>query len=130
MYVILILIVSDAPWCGHCKALAPKYVEAAKKLKEEGSPIKLAKVDATVETEIATKYGVKGYPTIKYFKKQMVMEFNGQRETDEIISWCKRKMLPSVQKIENIKQFKDFRASAKHTVVAFVKVCIKLFNNG
>lgn len=36
-----------APWCGHCKQLAPKYKAAAKKLRESGTAVALAKVDAT-----------------------------------------------------------------------------------
>lgn len=53
-----------APWCGHCKALEPEWNSAATQLKGQ---VKFAKVDATVETELAQRFGVKGYPTIKYF---------------------------------------------------------------
>ena len=50
-----------APWCGHCKALEPEWNEAASKLKGK---VRLGKVDATVETGLAGRFQVKGYPTI------------------------------------------------------------------
>ena len=58
-----------APWCGHCKNLAPEWESAAKTLSEADldPPIVLANLDATEEDNkaLATKYGVKGFPTIK-----------------------------------------------------------------
>ena len=56
--------------CGHCKRMLPEFEKAAKELKtaREGA-IPLAKVDATVETDLATKYEVDKYPTIKVLRK-------------------------------------------------------------
>jgi len=53
-----------APWCGHCKKLEPEWNEAASRLKGK---VKIGKVDATVESALAQRFGVQGYPTIKYW---------------------------------------------------------------
>lgn len=53
-----------APWCGHCKNLAPHWADAATELKGK---VKIAKLDATVEKSIASRYEIRGFPTIKYF---------------------------------------------------------------
>jgi len=70
-----------APWCGHCKALAPEYEEAATSLKEKN--IKLAKVDCTEQADLCQEFGVEGYPTLKVFRGlEDVKPYNGQRKAD------------------------------------------------
>lgn len=65
-----------APWCGHCKALAPEYAAAATELKGE---VVLAKVDATEENELAQKYDVQGFPTVYFFIDGVHKDYNGPR---------------------------------------------------
>lgn len=53
-----------APWCGHCKALAPEWEQAASDLK---GAVKLGALDATAHEAKAAEYGIRGFPTIKVF---------------------------------------------------------------
>lgn len=61
-------------------------MKAAAKLKSENSEIRLAKVDATEESELAQQFGVRGYPTIKFFKngdKSSPKEYSGELMTSD-----------------------------------------------
>ena len=64
--------------CEHCKSLEPEYKKAAIDLKEHG--ILLAKVDATVEKDLASRHGIDGYPTMKLFRKGREYEYEGTRK--------------------------------------------------
>ncbi|KAL5493511.1 hypothetical protein EMCRGX_G014702 [Ephydatia muelleri] len=79
-----------APWCGHCKNLAPHWASAASKLKGK---VRLGALDATTETATAGRYQIQGFPTIKYFpagKKDFnsAEAYEGGRSSDEIVQWA------------------------------------------
>lgn len=65
--------------CGHCKQLAPEYSLAASELKDS---VPLAKVDATVHKELAKRFDVQGYPTIKLWKDNSApIDYDGERDS-------------------------------------------------
>jgi len=74
-----------APWCGHCKKLDPEFDEAARLL--QGRRVKLAKVDATEEKDLASRFNVKGFPTLVWFESGAEMEYDGGRTANTIVEW-------------------------------------------
>jgi len=116
-----ILVEFYAPWCGHCKALAPEYAAAAKKLAEQGSAIKLGKVDATEQNDLAEQHNVRGYPTLKFFRKGTPSEFNGGRQADDIVAWLLKKTGPPAKDLTTVEAAKEFIESANVVIIGFFK---------
>lgn len=94
-----ILIEFYAPWCGHCKKLAPIYTEVADELKAQGSAVRLAKVDSTEEKKCSSEYGVKGYPTLLFFLNGKKMDYNGQRSKTAMVNWLLKRTRDPVSQI-------------------------------
>lgn len=86
-----------APWCGHCKKLAPEYEKAAKDLAP--SSVRLGQVDATEEKEIATRYNVKGFPTLMWFEDGQQAEYDGGRTAEGIVEWVTSMTGPAVIRV-------------------------------
>ncbi|ELW68198.1 Protein disulfide-isomerase [Tupaia chinensis] len=119
-----LLVKFYAPWCGHCKALAPEYAKAAAKLKAEGSEIRLAKVDATEESDLAQQYGVRGYPTIKFFKNgdtASPKEYTAGREADDIVNWLKKRTGPAATTLSDGAAAESLVESSEVAVIGFFK---------
>ncbi|KAG0234755.1 hypothetical protein BGW42_006218 [Actinomortierella wolfii] len=86
-----VLVEFYAPWCGHCKNLAPTYEKVAMDYINEKEVV-IAKVDATAEKVVSDKYGIKGYPTIKYFSPDgKVEDYNGGRSEQDFIDFINKR---------------------------------------
>ncbi|XP_064406926.1 protein disulfide-isomerase 2-like [Halichondria panicea] len=114
-----VLVEFYAPWCGHCKSLAPEYAKAATTLKDEGSEIKLGKVDATEESDLAQQFGVKGYPTLKFFKNGKESDYSGGRTGIEIVNWLKKRTGPPAVVLESIEAANEFKDKDDVAVIGF-----------
>lgn len=120
-----------APWCGHCKNLEPEWRKAAEVLK--GSGARLGAVDATVHTELASKFGIKGFPTIKVFpfgadkKKAMkkAADYQGERNAEGIVAFANSLLeesgvMPPLHQITSGETFASSCAASKLCAILFV----------
>ncbi|KAH6776109.1 PDI-like 2-2 [Perilla frutescens var. hirtella] len=76
-----------APWCGHCKKLAPEWKKAANSLKGQ---VKLGHVDCDSDKSLMSRYNVQGFPTILVFgaDKESPFPFEGARTASAIESFA------------------------------------------
>lgn len=118
-----------APWCGHCKTLAPVYEELAQTF-ASSKDVQIAKVDADAEKELGRRFGVQGFPTLKWFdgKSDKPTDYNSGRDLDSLTKFItektsvkpKRKLeMPSQVEYLNDKTFKETVGSDKNVFVAF-----------
>ena len=78
-----------APWCGHCQRLRPLYESVAKEIQSlEDVKVGVAKVDATVEKALASRFPLKGYPTIYFIKDGAVRLYQGSRSLRDFVDFA------------------------------------------
>ncbi|XP_022879511.1 protein disulfide-isomerase-like [Olea europaea var. sylvestris] len=110
-----------APWCGHCKALAPEYEKAASILSSHDPPIVLAKFDANDDAnrELASQYEIQGFPTIKILRNggKNVQEYKGPREADGIVDYLKKQVGPPSAEIKSVEDAANLGDEKKIYVV-------------
>jgi len=82
-------------------------VKAAASLKD--TPAKLAKIDATANKEQSEKHGIRGFPTLKFFRNGKVSEYNGGRTASEIVSWMNKKSGPAAKAVSTIDEIESLK---------------------
>lgn len=75
-----------APWCGHCKSLAPIYEELAANFEYAKDKVQIAKVDADAQKSLSNRFNIQGFPTLKWFdgKSKEPEDYSGGRDLDSL----------------------------------------------
>ena len=119
-----------APWCGHCKNLAPVYEELAANFASYGDKVSIAKVDADENKSLGKRFGVQGFPTLKWFdgKSEKPVDYSGGRDLESLTKFITEKtgLKPKAKKAAksevemlNDKTFKTQIGGDKDVLVAF-----------
>ncbi|KAL1921793.1 uncharacterized protein VTP21DRAFT_10435 [Calcarisporiella thermophila] len=85
-----------APWCDHCKRLAPTWEKLALSLKGQ---VNVAKIDCTTEISLCKSYNVKRFPTLKFFAQGGNVEYNGPRTLEAFQSFARKMAGSPIQEI-------------------------------
>merc|ERR1740117_579253 len=116
----LVMVKFFAPWCGHCKRLAPEYEKAATALKSKAV---LAKVDCvdTVNSGLCARFGVQGYPTLKVFMRRGVEEvdYSGGRTSEDIVEYMTKMSEPPYTTISTAEELAALTKSGVVVVGVF-----------
>ncbi|KAG5925596.1 hypothetical protein E4U42_004145 [Claviceps africana] len=119
-----------APWCGHCKSLAPIYENLAHAFEHAKDKVHIAKVDADAERALGKRFGIQGFPTLKFFdgKSDKPEDYKSGRDLESLSTFItektgvrpKKKLeSPSHIVILTDKTFAETVGSDKNVLVAF-----------
>ena len=77
-----------APWCGHCKKLAPIWKQLARHMKDK---LTIAEVNCDDNASLCKSQTIEGYPTLIFFDSNGVKsEYNGGRKLDQLKAFSEK----------------------------------------
>ena len=119
-----VLVEWYAPWCAHCKKLAPELEAAAAALELSHPDVIVAAIDATAHTALAEEHDVRGFPTLVWHREGVPTPYRGERTSDEIVAWVAGAVAPRAAPLADGAALAAFLAAAFAgggvAVVAFI----------
>ncbi|KAK7030758.1 protein disulfide isomerase [Favolaschia claudopus] len=87
-----------APWCGHCKKLAPVWKQFAKIMQGK---ITIAEVNCEADEKLCKSQGVSGYPTLVYYPPGgEKSEYTSGRKLEQLKAFVEKAIAPATQPIQ------------------------------
>jgi len=102
-----VFVLFYAPWCGHCKAIAPTWDKLGEKYKDSKDFI-MAKIDGT-ENEVEG-VEIDGFPTLKMYKKETndVIDYTGRRDEEDLVKFIETGEQEEMEEDEEDEDEEDF----------------------
>jgi thioredoxin 2 len=77
-----------AEWCGPCRAMAPIFAEAARRLEPA---VRLAKVDSDAEPELAARFGIRSIPSLVLLHRgRELARTAGAMPLPQLLAWVQQ----------------------------------------
>ncbi|CAN6700940.1 unnamed protein product [Malus baccata var. baccata] len=116
-----VLVLGYTPWCSRSAELMPQFAEAATALKELGSPLLMAKIDAERHAKTASSLEIKGFPTLLLFVNGTSQAYTGGFSAEEIVIWARKKTGEPVIRISSVTEAEEFLKKSDIFVGLFEK---------
>lgn len=115
-----------ADWCRFSQMLHPIFEEASNIVREEFPDTKhvvFARVDCDQHSEIAQRYRITKYPTLKLFRNGMMMkrEYRGQRSVAAIADFIRQQQVDPVKEIHSLEEVDTVDRSKRNIIGYFEK---------
>ena len=117
----LLFVIFYSPWCGHCKKFMPEFVKASKTAEEKNLPIKFAKIDASVSSNISAEFNIEGIPSIFLINKGQKYLYEGERTSEGLLKYLKRKLNNDIFLVETLSQVKEYIESSSLLLLSTLK---------
>jgi thiol-disulfide isomerase/thioredoxin len=121
-----------APWCGHCKKMAPVLDDVMQSITSSygdstpaTSSLAIGKIDCTVQKKLCQRYKISGYPTMRVAIDGIpsgsssestvintgIYDYPGGRSKAEMIAFAEKMQQPAMQTIRDLKSIRDSSAT-------------------
>lgn len=76
-----------APWCGHCKKLAPTYEQLGDVFASVKDKVTIAKADGDAHKALSKRFGIKGFPTLKWIHGDKIEDYDSARTLEALTKY-------------------------------------------